>query len=135
MESEVHQQLVKSLVHWIKQHVHDATNAAVFCELPMEGGGNKPPLIGGFTPDMLCKVAGTQGLWIGEAKTAGDLDTQHSREQFKAFLAHLAQNGSGTLVIAVPWRVVRYAKSLIRLIQRQSGTSAVEVVYLDQLPG
>jgi hypothetical protein len=135
MESVAHQQLVQHLLIWISSR-NIGVNATVCSDVATDRGYEQPPSIMGFTPDVHSKVAGSNGVWIGEAKTAKDLETLHSKKQLETFLKYLHQSGPNSgLVVAVPWRVVRRAKSLITFIQRQCGAVEVEVVYLDQLPG
>jgi hypothetical protein len=135
MESDVHQQLVRILVQWVRAQIQHQPDAVIYFDLVDGGEGNRPPTIGGFTPDVFARVLGLNRQWIGEAKTARDIDTQHSRQQYRTFLEHLDRQRAGVFVLAAPWRVVRYAKSLVKMIQRESDTLSVEVVFLEQLPG
>ncbi len=92
----------------------------------------RPPKLYGFIPDLYARLV-DNGLIIGEAKTAGDLQNRHTQEQFTAYLKRCAEDRGSLFVVAVPWRVERAAKTLLRNIQRRNKTSHVEVVVLEQL--
>jgi hypothetical protein len=109
--------------------------AAILVDLPESVGANRPPLIGGFVPDLYCEVRDDQHIYLGEAKTSRDLEASHSRAQLVAFLRFLSSRGTGVLVIAVPWRSVPAARSLVRALQRLSATTSVATYFLEQLPG
>lgn len=133
-ESATHSRLVQHLLEWVQMNISQ-DNTLVLVDLPSTPPGDKPPAIGGFHPDLYCRLHDGLQVLIGEAKTAGDIDTRHSREQFRAFLLYLTQYPAGTLLIAVPWFVVNQAKTVIRALQRTTNTHGVRLVFLEQLPG
>lgn len=134
-ESSAHQVLVERLAEWVKRHTANFGNVVVLADLPTTSSGDKPPPIGGYNPDVFCRAIDDMSVLIGEAKTASDIETRHSRDQFRAYLVYLKQCGCGMLVVAVPWHVVNQAKSLIRMLQRETDTSDIKTVFLDKLPG
>ena len=134
-ESLTHQHLVRHLVGWLQNQVEDIAHGSIYSDLPTDAGIERPPQLSGYVPDVLCRIRTKSTLYVGEAKTARDLETDHSRKQFSAFLAYLARIEPGTLVIAVPWHTVNRARSLIKFIQQQTDTIPVKVIVLDQLPG
>jgi hypothetical protein len=134
-ESSAHQILVERLVQWMQRNISNSDIPVVLVDSPTTTAGNKPPAIGGYNPDVFCRTIGREHVLIGEAKTAGDIENKHSRDQFRAFLVYLKQFQSGTLVVAVPWRAVGQVMSLIRFLQRETDTVVVKTVFLDKLPG
>lgn len=134
-ESAAHQYLVRELVRWIAANCTAADSGVLLVDDPSRSPVDKPPNLSGFTPDVYWKAVDGSRVIVGEAKSAYDVESWHSRRQYAAYLSHLSRAESGTLVIAVPWHVVNQAKSLVRAIQRESGSSVVATVFLDQLPG
>lgn len=134
-ESATHQLLVKQLVLWITSNCADAGGSLLLVDEPSRTAIDKPPGVSGYTPDVYWKTVDGRSVVVGEAKSAYDVESRHSRKQYASFLLHLSRIESGTLVVAVPWHVVNQAKSLIRAIQRESGCGGVKTVFLDQLPG
>lgn len=134
-ESAVHQFLVQQLVRWIAANCAAETNGLLLVDEPSRAAVEKPPRLSGFNPDVYWKTIDGSHVVVGEAKSAYDVESWHSRKQYAAYLSHLSRVERGTLIIAVPWHVVNQAKSLVRIIQRESGFSGVETVFLDQLPG
>jgi hypothetical protein len=134
-ESSAHQILVERLVQWMQRNISNSDIPVVLVDSPTTTAGNQPPAIGGYNPDVFCRTIGREHVLIGEAKTAGDIENKHSRDQFRAFLVYLKQFQSGTLVVAVPWRAVGQVMSLIRFLQRETDTVVVKTVFLDKLPG
>jgi len=96
---------------------------------------DKPPQISGYNPDLYWRSVRGDSVLIGEAKSAYDIESRHSRKQLTAFLAHLARAKQGVLLVAVPWHAVPQMKSLVRAIQREGLAQSTEVVFLDFLPG
>ena len=134
-ESTTHARLVEELVLWLGREVSKTPGAAIYADTPSTRRGEKPPAIGAYTPDVFCRTLGGSCVFIGEAKTADDIEPRHTREQLLTFLMYLRDHGSGTLVIAVPWHAVNQAKWLIRALQNATATASVQTVYLQKLPG
>ena len=134
-ESATHLGLVQQLVRWVNTHCSSEHNSLLFVDDPSRLAADKPPSILGYLPDVYWKTIEGRSVLIGEAKSARDVESRHSRRQFASFLTHLKSVEEGTLLIAVPWHVVPQAKSLIRAIQRDTGSIAVRTIFIDYLPG
>jgi hypothetical protein len=94
-ESELHQELVISLVSRIAEGHGEVTHAV------NSGTLSDPPKIGRHEPDVLATgLGGTQV--IGEAKTGPDLFESHSLEQFEDFTHHEVEGETAALVVMVP---------------------------------
>lgn len=134
-ESATHMGLVQQLVAWVQIHRASEQDGLLFVDDPSRAAADKPPTVLGYTPDLYWKALAGRSVLIGEAKSAYDVETRHSRRQFASFVSHLSSVEDGTLLIAVPWHVVPQAKSLIRAIQGTTGSTAIRTVFLDYLPG
>ncbi len=132
-ESATHQGLVRQLVLWTERNLEG--NGVLYVDDPARDASNRPPRITGFVPDLYWKSLDSACILVGEAKSAGDVESPHSRKQFASFLAHLSAVSDGTLLLAVPWHAVPQAKSLMKAIQRDTGTGHVRTVYLELLAG
>jgi len=134
-ESAAHLVLVQQLVLWVGENCPKGNDSALFVDDPWQAAVNKPPSILGYFPDVFWKSPASGSALVGEAKSAYDLESRHSRRQFASFLTHLKSIENGMFLIAVPWHVVPPAKSLIRAIQRDTETLAVRTIFLEYLPG
>jgi len=132
-ESAAHITLVNHLVRWVEANTEWSRKAALLVSLPGTPAGSQPPTIGAFIPDMFLKNELAGFAMIGEAKTVRDLEREHSRNQFVAYMQYLATYPSSLLLIAVPWTCTAQARSLLQMLQRRNGLSGVSVKVIDQL--
>jgi hypothetical protein len=59
-------------------------------------------------------------LIIGEAKTADDVERQHSRAQYEAYMKECANfHGKAVLIIAVPWMEHAAANNIVRNLKKK----------------
>lgn len=132
-ESVNHMRLVKQMADWISAEYLDGDSGALLVDDPSSTGGNKPPPLSGFVPDVYARVTSRDAVVVGEAKTATDLERAHTRNQLTAFLKECSTSENGVLVVAVPWYISRLVKSLVRSLQRRNGLEAVATVILDKI--
>jgi len=130
--SDTHINLVRAMGSWAATNCHPSESAVMLLDLPDTPKENHPPNIGGFIPDLY--ISSTR-LILGEAKTARDLETKHSREQYAAYLIKLSQFQNSMFILAVPWYCVPQAKSLIARIKKIVNASHVQSVFIEGLPG
>lgn len=130
--SDTHINLVRAMVDWVKQNCHPNESAVMLLDIPETSDGNHPPSIGNYIPDLYIKSG---RLILGEAKTARDIETKHSREQYAEYLRHLSQYQESLFIMAVPWDCVPLTKSLIRSIQNKAAAMHVQTVFIEKLPG
>ncbi len=130
--STTHAKLVNSIVDWIQSNCGPSAQASVLVDSPDTQPGNTPPAIGGYIPDVFLK---SEPPLIGEAKTAKDIETKHSRDQYAAFLKYLSIYKDAVFVLAVPWHMVPQARSLITRVQKIHNAENVRTVFIDKLPG
>jgi hypothetical protein len=119
---------------YVRDEYH-AYQLAIFHDLPALLGAEKPPRIGGFLPDLYAVDAPPSITILGEAKTAEDLETEHSRKQLTAFLTFLQLQSNGILVVAVPWQARARAKNLVARLQRQLQCTSVRTIVITELAG
>jgi len=93
--------------------------------------GERPPKVAGFIPDVYASNVPTTMMLIGEAKTAADLETKHSRAQIAAFLKYLALTPGGLFVLAVPVAVKPRARWLLRELVQSFGPDAPQTEVID----
>lgn len=87
-----------------------------------------PPSLERVRPDVYARENVTKHVIIGEAKTAKDLDNDHTLHQLVAYFQHLALQQSGELVMAVPFHLAGAAHRLCNLARRLSGAPTVPFV-------
>ena len=132
-ESLSHISLVQSLVRWVGDNLMGGNRGLILVDSPDATAKQKPPRIGGFVPDLYVPDGLGSRMVIGEAKTARDLEREHSLEQIKAFLLECSHHGGSVFVMAVPWYQTRLTRAIIREIQRRTGMN-VSCVVLEELP-
>jgi len=134
-ESVQHMRLVKSLAEWVVDAYFENDAGHVLIDSPENSASAKPPRVYGFVPDVYAERSAPRHLVIGEAKTARDLENRHTRDQLTAFLTRCGQVPDSALVVAVPWHMTRFARALLRVLQRQADVREVMTVVLDALEG
>lgn len=134
-ESVRHMKLVRSLVAWVSQMYFEGDSGRILVDSAEGVAAGRPPMLGGYVPDVYAKRFAPRSAVVGEAKTARDLENLHTRAQLVAFLKHCAEFPDSVLVFAVPWHMTRYAKSLMRVLVRQQGLGGVKTMVLEQLEG
>jgi len=134
-ESLDHLRLVELVIEHIHRVYRPTHAVVVFHDLPGQLGGEKPPRIGGFVPDIYAVDAPPSIVIVGEAKTEGDLETDHSRRQIVAFLEHVSQQRCGVFILAVPWQAFASAKNLVARLGRELGLHQVTAIVIDDVSG
>ena len=130
-ESAQHARLVKAIVAYAEHRLGKLAELFVREDAVRTRRGERPPKVLGFTPDVYVTDVPTTMTLIGEAKTAADLDTKHSRAQIAAFLRYLAHTPSGLFVLAVPVFVKPRARWVIRELSKPLGANAPETEIID----
>lgn len=125
-ESSLHVSLVEAAVAVIKRRHQDLYSLTIYMDLP-SAGRDRPTLIGGYVPDIFAIDTPETCRIIGEAKTAPDCETPHSRLQFVAFLSHLSHFPNGLFYLSVPWFYRVRAQTLIEAAAQAAGASSVKL--------
>jgi len=134
-ESVRHMKLVQSLVAWVAQAYFQGDLGRILVDSAEGLLAGRPPMLGGYVPDVYAKRFVPRTVVVGEAKTARDLENRHTRAQLVAFLKHCAEFPDSVLVLAVPWHMTRFAKALVCLLQRQQRLEGVRTIVIEQLEG
>lgn len=116
-ESAQHAALVARLITIIRGR-HNAVTGTFMLADHHSFGNDRPPRIGGFTPDIFVSDLPDTFRVLGEAKTPGDLESDRSLRQIAAFLDHLALRQRSTFYLAVPWLFIPRAQFLLRSLCR-----------------
>ena len=130
-ESARHARLVSAIVAHAERRLGNISELVVREDAVQPCRGERPPRISGFTPDVYATDVPTTITLIGEAKTAADLETAHSRAQIAAFLQYLAHTPGGLLVLAVPITVMARAKSILKELSAHLGTDVPRTEVID----
>lgn len=131
----MHLELVSHIVSYISTKYSGFQYVSTLHDLPGAIGGEKPPKIGAFRPDVYAIDAPLTKTIVGEAKTQSDLETDHTRKQFHAFLRFLQSQTNSVFILAVPWQAKARGRTLLHSIQSELEASAVEIVVIDNIRG
>lgn len=116
-ESAKHVFLVEKLIETIERQHRPPRGLMVFAD-HHRFGDDRPPTIGGYTPDVFASDVPATFRVVGEAKTPSDLETERSRRQIIAFLDHLVLYKGSTLYLAVPYFAAPRARAILKLLRR-----------------
>lgn len=130
-ESATHADLVRSIVAFAAWELGPMTSIAVREDAVRPIRGEKPPRIGGYTPDVHAVDVPTTKTLVGEAKTQTDLERDHTRRQVAAFLEYLAETPNGIFVLAVPLAARATARRLIAELNAPFANEGTRLVVLD----
>ena len=134
-ESALHMLLVSCLVKWIADSVLGGESAPILTDASNRAAKDKPAVVYGYVPDVCVLRSYRDKIVIGEAKTARDVEGMHSMEQYKAFLRKCAECEDSLFVLAVPWDMVRLARSILCRLKNEIGAEGVTTKVLERLPG
>jgi len=134
-ESECHRRLTQALVRWVADDQLGGDPSLILVDDAFAGKRGFPPVIGGFRPDVYLAPGKSNVLVIGEAETAKDLERNHTVAQLSAFLGYCVSYPGALVVVAVPWYVVRCARSLLRHLQQRCCAETVRTVAIERLDG
>lgn len=101
-------------------------------DIQQRPGDPMPAIIGGFRPDAYAVLPVPPSIIIVEAKTDRDLDNSHTDKQLAAFVAHLEQKKTGSLVLSVTGPRADDAKTVLRFLRQ---TAQVQYATLSVYDG
>lgn len=132
-ESEMHARLVKSIISHLEFCLGKIDEIMVQDDSLQPIRGERPPRIGQFVPDVYATDVPTTKIVIGEAKTANDIDTEHSRKQISVFLDYLAHSPNGLFVMAVPTFSKARAQSVVKELGVSLGSKMPDFEIIDDI--
>jgi hypothetical protein len=112
-ESRTHTTLVENLIQVVDLRHKHTRGFTMFAD-HHRFGSDRPPMIGGFTPDLFASDVPESFRIIGEAKTSSDLDCVRTHFQIRAFLQHLSLYENGRFYLAVPLFAGPRARHLVK---------------------
>jgi hypothetical protein len=115
-ESLRHLEGVIALERFVRARAERRADLVVYRDAPDSGPQTKPPLVGGFRPDLFARTWKDGAFVIGEAKTAQDLETAHSLAQLEAFVAAVSEAPMGVFVLSVPLAAAASARGLLQAL-------------------
>lgn len=128
-ESRDHIGLVAVAVEYVKTMVEPDLHAVI--QYDSADSPRPTKVVGNYVPDVYFWHA--DRLIIGEAKTIGDFDRPHSREQYNAYIEECKSfSGRAVLVICVPWQLVATAKNYFRRLKKSFDTD-IPIIIINQL--
>ena len=116
-ESAQHVYLVETLIETVERRHRPPRGLMIFAD-HHRFGADRPPTIGGFTPDVFASDVPSTFRVVGEAKTPSDLETERSRRQITAFLDHLTLYEGSTFYLAVPFFTAPRARFILKSVRR-----------------
>jgi hypothetical protein len=122
---------VQIIISRVATELGGLSNIAVREDVIRPMRGERPPRIGGYTPDVYATDVPTTRTVVGEAKTQLDLETEHSRRQITAFLGHLSRTPGGTFILAVPPSARATARRQLAHLCAIFGDDAPRIIVLD----
>jgi len=127
-ETRQHIELTKAIISYVQEHF-GAEDLALLTDLP--GSCDKPPRVYGFVPDVFANNAPQTLVIIGEAKTAQDLATDHSKAQICEFIRFLAAQSRAVFILAVPWPAAASARQMVEQYLAVFEANNVRPIILD----
>ena len=132
-ESEEHSNLVIILHSYIADRFYGGETGRVFTDSVSSETRTRPPSIEEYVPDAYATLDEQGKVVIGEAKSMKDLENSHAEAQITAFLRRCGMAEGSVFILAVPWPVERFARTLLTNLQEREGLSQVEAVVLSEL--
>ena len=132
-ESSAHDRLVKAILDHLNRNFGSLNEIAVREDSPSALRGERPPMVGGFVPDVFATNVPTTMTVIGEAKTRQDLERAHSQAQILAFLEFLASTPNGVFILSVPFIAGATARRITSAAAASFAGAMTRVIVLDGL--
>ena len=132
-ESDLHRQLVGCLHAYMT--ATRTSELACYVDNPAQGVVATPPLLSGYRPDLYAVEHETRRVFLGEAKTPGDIDNRHTRSQLAVYFGHLLHEARGEVWVAVPLISTGTALRVCRSVRSRLGATQVPLVITGWLLG
>lgn len=113
-ESDLHGELVARIVRSLEG---EGRKLFLFVD-GKSGKGSIPPILEDVRPDVFARDNVSKVAIIGEAKTTKDIDNPHTESQLITYFSFLAHEGTGRLMLSVPWKGLDEMYYLAKRTQR-----------------
>ena len=127
-QSKAHRNLIKGTVDALGSRY---TNISMLVDLQENPGDEVPPKIGGFIPDIYVTRKQGHSIIIAEAKTDGDIDNRHTRDQAISFIKHLNRRKAGIFILSVTGYKADRAKTVLHFIRKEFQVVSTEIEVFD----
>ena len=126
-----------AMVERVLKHFHTAyrETKSIYSVTDLPGRTSKfrPPIIGGYVPDVYCTDTHASLVAVGEAKTSKDLHTGRSLEQLSAFYKHITATKGGYLAIGVPWTEEAFVFNFVKRLALEIPPNEAKVTVVTQI--
>jgi hypothetical protein len=119
-ETYTHKYFVRLLIAHVENSIKDKPEEFfVYADGETLSGGT-PRAIGSSIPDVFAISESREIVFIGEAKSATDIERDHTNRQLVDYVKYLKNIKYGELVFAVPWYMIGAIDSMIRKTLRDA---------------
>lgn len=106
---------------------------SLISDLQTVPGDPVPPVIDGFRPDVYGHTISEGLTIIAEAKTDGDINNNHTRQQVISLINYLERKKNGLFILSVTGRRADFAKTLMRFIFLDTEATCTQIMVFDTL--
>lgn len=103
----------------------------ICADLSGETLGARPPKIFGHCPDVYGFNDRTGRVYIGEAKTYDDLNTDRSQSQILSFVKHVNRDPVGLFILGGSYNTAVRAKTCLRFLVQENSFDKRSVMIFD----
>ena len=132
-ESDQHRSLVQALAREISDSSLWQNPPILYCDIQDGSALDMPPIIGNNRPDVFARDLGV--LVIGEAKTANDIDNQHTFDQLISFFDYLCSQAQGEFWMGVPWLNAGTALRVCKHLRKKASAQRIPIRVLSFMVG
>lgn len=132
-ESPYHTKMAREIGSWVSNQ-HPDEDVSILLDTPGTPRQQLPQIINKYRPDVFANHPTKGNIYIGEAKTARDLETPHSIRQIKTFLKYLSEKNKPVFIIATTWDMERCAKSLVMALKKEVSAENVTTKFITVWP-
>lgn len=134
-ESDQHRSLVQALAWEISESSLWQNPPILYCDIQDGATIDMPPIIGNNRPDVFARDLSEGIIVIGEAKTANDIDNQHTFDQLISFFDYLCSQAQGELWMGVPWLSAGTALRVCKQLRKRASAQHIPIRVLSFMVG
>ena len=127
-QSDAHRELVLQVAKALESRY---PRISIITDVQQTPGDAVPPVIDGYRPDAYARRRSVNSVIIAEAKTDGDLNNKHTRDQIISFITYLEREEEGFFVLSVTGRRADRARILLRFICRDMHPTSTDIAVFD----